>query len=72
MAGFSALVSYIFKRYVIFGREALSDKRRRYDNNINSDLGLILNNLKLVYKNSTGAKVGKLKQHINIKLFFLI
>ncbi|XP_065360770.1 uncharacterized protein LOC135954513 [Calliphora vicina] len=58
LATSSALISYIFRRYVVLGREeSTADKRRRSVNDLEHELWSVLNNFKLVYRNSSGARV---------------
>ncbi|XP_065357806.1 uncharacterized protein LOC135951970 [Calliphora vicina] len=58
LATSSALISYIFRRYVVLGREeSSSEKRRRSDNDLEFELWSALNNFKLIYTNSSGARV---------------
>ncbi|XP_037824264.1 uncharacterized protein LOC119612525 [Lucilia sericata] len=58
LATSSALISFIFRRYVVLGREATSSEhRRRSDNDFEQELWSILNNFKLVYTNSSGSRV---------------
>lgn len=61
LAGSSVLVSYIFRRYVLFEATMKSDKSERSNYDFESELWSVLQNVKVVYKNSTGEKVGKLE-----------
>ncbi|XP_058988262.1 uncharacterized protein LOC101888699 [Musca domestica] len=57
LAGSSVLVSYIFRRYVLFEATMKSDKSERSNYDFESELWSVLQNVKVVYKNSTGEKV---------------
>ncbi|XP_046805768.1 uncharacterized protein LOC111677340 [Lucilia cuprina] len=58
LATSSALISFIFRRYVVLGREATSSEhRRRSDKDFEQELWSVLNNFKLVYTNSSGSRV---------------
>ncbi|TMW54058.1 hypothetical protein DOY81_000844 [Sarcophaga bullata] len=58
LATSSALISYIFRRYVVLGKEEkASEKNKRSDNDLEYELLSVLNNFKLVYRNSSGARV---------------
>lgn len=55
----SALVSYLFRKYIVFEPVEKSEKNRRSDFDFESEMWSTLNNFKLIYRNSSGVKVGK-------------
>ena len=70
LATSSAFISYIFRRYIVLGKEEkAAEKNRRSDNGLENELLSALNNFKLVYKNSSGARVGKALKYCYIRVF---
>ncbi|XP_073820081.1 uncharacterized protein [Musca autumnalis] len=57
LAGSSALVSYLFRRFVLIEPMFKSEKLQRSDNDFESDLWSMMQNVKVIYRNSSGEKV---------------
>ncbi|XP_061386813.1 uncharacterized protein LOC133321712 [Musca vetustissima] len=58
LAGSGALISYLFRKYVLIDPMFKSEKSERSDNdNFESELWSMLENVKVIYRNSSGEKV---------------